>query len=237
MKINCIAIDDEPLALQQLAGYIQKTPFLELKAVCKSAFEAMKVISENKVDLMFVDIQMPDLSGIDFVKSWGEKQKVIFTTAYQEFALEGFKVDALDYLLKPFGYDEFLKSAKKARNYFELIEKVENKHDTNDEYLFVKTEYKILKIKFADILYIEGLKEYVKIVVGNNKPILSLLTLKHLEEKLPQNYFMRVHRSFIVNLHQVKTIERGRIIFDKVNIPISEPYKVIFQKFLDNNFI
>lgn len=236
MKINCIAIDDEPLALQQLSSYINKTPFLTLQAACKSAFEAMQVISDKKVDLMFVDIQMPDLTGIDFVKLCSDKQKFIFTTAYEQFALDGFKVDALDYLLKPFGYDEFLKSANKAKVYFELINSVSN-HNIEDEYLFVKSEYKVLKVKLSDIIYIEGLKEYVKIVVINGKPILSLLTMKHLEKKLSMNHFMRVHRSFIVNIDHVNTIERGQIVFDKVYIPISEQYKKDFQKFLDNNCI
>jgi DNA-binding LytR/AlgR family response regulator len=237
MKINCLAIDDEPLALQQLSGYIQKTPFFELQASCKSAFEAMKVLSEKEVDLMFVDIQMPGLSGIDFVKLWGKKLKFIFTTAYEQFALEGFKVDALDYILKPFGYEEFLKSAKKAQDYFELFERAKKSQPVGEEYLFVKSEYKLRKIKLSDIIYIEGLKEYVKIVVVNEKPILSLLTMKHLEEKLSPNQFMRVHRSFIVNLNHINTIERGRIIFGEMIIPVSEQYKDNFQKFLGFNFI
>lgn len=235
--IKCITIDDEPLALKQISAFVDKTPFLELIGSCKSAFEAMDVISKNEVDLMFVDIQMPDLTGIDFVKSLDKGQKVIFTTAYEEFALEGFKVDALDYILKPFGYDEFLKAANKARAHFELIEKATIKVESKDDYLFVKSEYKIQRINLNDILYIEGLREYVKIVLKQDKPVLSLMSLKSLEEKLPSNRFMRVHRSFIVNLNEIKTVERSRIIFDKTYIPVSEQYKEKFQDFLSKRFI
>ncbi len=238
MKIRCITIDDEPLALKQISGFVEKTPFFELVASCKSAFEAMEVIANTTVDLMFVDIQMPDLTGIDFVKSLNKDQKIIFTTAYQEYALEGFKVDALDYILKPFGYDEFLKSANKAKEYFNLVnKKSEIQVEAKEDYLFVKSEYKIRRINLHDILYIEGLREYVKIVLKNEKPVLSLMSLKSLEEKLSKDQFMRVHRSFIVNLDEVQTIERSRIIFDKTYIPVSEQYKDKFQEFLNRKFI
>jgi DNA-binding LytR/AlgR family response regulator len=237
MIIKCITIDDEPLALKQVSSFVEKTPFLELVASCKSAFEAMEVLSKEKVDLMFVDIQMPDLTGIDFVKSLNKEQKIIFTTAYQEYALEGFKVDALDYILKPFGYDEFLKSANKAKTYFELIQNSGSKGESKDDYLFVKSEYKIRRIDLNEILYIEGLREYVKIVLKEEKQVLSLMSLKSLEEKLPSERFMRVHRSFIVNLKEVQTIERSRIIFDKTYIPVSEQYKEKFQEFLGKRFI
>lgn len=237
MKIKCIAIDDEPLALKQISAYIMKTPFLELIASCKSAFEAMDVISGGDIDLMFVDIQMPDLTGIDFVKSLNKDQKIIFTTAYQEYALEGFKVDALDYILKPFGYDEFLKSANKAKSHFELIERATVRVESNDDYLFVKSEYKIQRITLNEILYIESLREYVRVVLKKDKPIMTLMSLKALEENLPSNRFMRVHRSFIVNLDEIKTIERSRIIFDKTFIPVSDQYKDKFQEFLGKRFI
>jgi DNA-binding LytR/AlgR family response regulator len=237
MKIKCITIDDEPLALKQISSFVEKTPFLELVASCKSAFEAMEVISEKEIDLMFVDIQMPDLTGIDFVKSLNKEQKIIFTTAYQEYALEGFKVDALDYILKPFGYDEFLKAANKAKTHFDLLNKASVQIDSKEDYLFVKSEYKIKRINLNDILYVEGLREYVKMVLKDEKPVLSLMSLKSLEEKLPSERFMRVHRSFIVNLKEVQTIERSRIIFDKIYIPISDQYKEKFQEFLGKRFI
>lgn len=237
MTIKCITIDDEPLALKQISGFVEKTPFLELVASCKSAFEAMEVISNQEVDLMFVDIQMPDLTGIDFVKSLRNEQKIIFTTAYQEYALEGFKVNALDYILKPFGYDEFLTAANKALSHFNLLNKATVKVDTKDDYLFVKSEYKIKRINLNDIQYIEGLREYVKIVLKDDKPVMSLMSLKSLEEKLPQQRFMRIHRSFIVNLDEVQTIERSRIIFGKTFIPVSEQYKDKFHDFLGKRFL
>ena len=237
MKIRCLTIDDEPLALKQISGFIEKTPFLDLVASCKSAFEAMEVIEKNEIDLMFVDIQMPDLTGIDFVKSLNQKQKIIFTTAYQDYALEGFKVDALDYILKPFGYDEFLKAANKAKVHFDLVNKASLKVEEKDDYLFVKSEYKIRRINLSEILYIEGLREYVKIVLKDEKPVLSLMSLKSLEEKLPDNRFMRVHRSFIVNLDEVQTIERSRILFNKIRIPVSDQYKDKFQEFLGKRFM
>jgi DNA-binding LytR/AlgR family response regulator len=237
MTIKCITIDDEPLALKQISGFVRETPFLELVASCKSAFEAMEVLTKENIDLMFVDIQMPDLTGIDFVKSLNKEQKIIFTTAYQEYALEGFKVDALDYILKPFGYNEFLKAANKAKSYFELLQKSTIQADSKADYLFVKSEYKIKRINLNDILYIEGLREYVKIVLKKEKPVLSLMSLKSLEEKLPSERFMRVHRSFIVNLNEVQTIERSRIIFDKIYIPVSDQYKDKFQEFLGKRFI
>jgi two-component system, LytTR family, response regulator LytT len=232
MKIRCIAIDDEPLALQQISKYIKDTPFFSLEATCKSAYEAMDVLSRQQIDLMFVDIQMPDLTGIDFVRAWGEKQKIIFTTAHEQYALEGFKVHALDYILKPFGYEEFLKTAKKAQEYFELLEKASKSTEASDEYIFVKADYKLRKIFLKDIIYIEGVKEYVKIVTTNDKPVLSLQSMKALEEKLPSRHFMRVHRSFIVNLDHVSIIERGCIVFGSTRIPVSEQYKEAFQKYL-----
>lgn len=233
MKINCIAIDDEPLALQQISGYIHKTPFLNLIASCKSAFEGMEILSKESVDLMFLDIQMPDLTGIEFVKAWKEGPKIIFTTAYEQYALDGFKADALDYILKPFGYEEFLKAAGKAKSYFDLLEKASHKPNFVDNYIFVKSEYKLRKIFLKDILYVEGVREYVKIVVNDDKPIMSLMSMKAFEEKLPTSHFMRVHRSFIVNLDYVNIIERGRIIFGSVYIPVSEQYKEAFQQFLE----
>jgi two-component system, LytTR family, response regulator len=237
MKIKCIAIDDEPLALKQISGYIEKTPFLELIASCKSAFEAMDILAEESVDLLFVDIQMPDLTGMEFVKTLNKNIKVIFTTAYEQYALEGFKVDAIDYILKPFGFDEFLKSATKAQEYFSLTEKANVTVESRDDYLFVKSEYKIRKINLDDILYIEGLREYVKIHQKGEKPILSLISLKALEEKLPNNRYMRVHRSFIVNLEKITTVERSRVVFGDVYIPVSDQYKDRFQEFLNKNFI
>lgn len=238
MEIKCIAIDDEPLALQQLAGYIQKIPSLKLEAECSNAFDALKILEEKSVDLIFVDINMPDLNGLEFVKSLENKPLIIFTTAHSEFAIEGFKVDATDYLLKPFSFVEFSRSANKAKKQFELQQETSEKVESNPDFLFIKSEYKMVRINFEDIRYIEGMKEYVRIHLTGQKPVMTLLSMKSLEEKLPEEKFMRVHRSFIVNLDKITTVERFRIVFDnKVYIPVSDNYKEKFQQFLDKNFM
>jgi len=240
-KIKCIAIDDEPLALKQIASYIHKIPFLELTGQFSSAMKAYEYIEENTVDLMFVDINMPDLNGLDFVKSLISRPLLIFTTAYSEYAVEGFKVDATDYLLKPFSFTDFSKAANKVRNQFELLQnnqKPDEKLEHNDEFLFIKSEYKLVRINLQEVLYIEGMKEYVRIHLQGQKPVMTLLSMKSLEEELPQSSFMRVHRSFIVNLEKVSVVERFRIIFNNdVYIPVSDNYKEKFQEFLNKNFM
>ncbi len=238
MKIRCIAIDDEPLALKQISSYISKTPFLETVAICHSAFDAMEYLSKNEVDLMFVDINMPDVNGMDFVKSLAQKPQIIFTTAYTEYAMEGFQVDALDYILKPISYAVFLKSANKAKTWFELnLRQPEIIHATKDS-LFVKSEYKMLRIFLSEITYIESSNEYIQIHLINGEPVTTLIRLKVMEEQLPKDKFMRVHRSFIVNLDRVKVIERNRIVFDpNVYIPVGEQYKESFQAFVDRTFL
>ena len=238
MKIRTIAIDDEPLALQLVSDYIRKTPFLELVGSFDNPLDAFDFLSETDVELIFVDIQMPDLTGIEFTRSLQEDHKIIFTTAYEKYALEGFKLNAVDYLLKPFSYEEFLKAAGKARKLCELEDRSQPSIETNNQFLFLKSEYKIRRINFNDILYIEGLKDYVKVYInGEDKPILSLNSIKSLEQKLPEEKFMRVHRSFIVNLEKIETIERSRIIFGKIYIPVSDQYKDKFQEYLDKNFL
>lgn len=237
MKITCIAIDDEPLALRQISDFIQQTEFLELVGQCQNAYEALEILNKRSVDLMFVDINMPGLSGLEFIKSLNSKPEVIFTTAYSEFAIEGFKVDALDYLLKPIGYDAFLKAANKAKQYFDLKQN-QKEVEINDDHLFVKSEYKVLRITISDIKYIEGMREYVRIYLENARPVMTLMSMKSLEERLPAKSFMRVHRSFIVNLKKITTIERSRIIFDKdVHIPISDQHKEKFQAYIDKYFL
>lgn len=221
--IRCIAIDDEPLALRQLAAYIEKTPFLELAGLCESAMKAMEVLSSTKVDLMYVDINMPDLSGMDFVKTLENPPMVVFITAYREYALEGFNVNAIDYLLKPIGYSDFLKSANKARKSFKTVIQETKTEDSDKEYLFVKSGYKIVRININDIVFIEGKREYVSIHLSNGKSLMPLISLRGLEEQLPSDKFMRVHRSYIVNLTKIVTIDHSRIIFEgKADIPVSE---------------
>lgn len=237
MKIRCIAIDDEPLALKQIGAYIERTPFLETVALCSNAFDALQYVRENQVDLLFVDINMPDLNGMDFVKSLERKIPVIFTTAYSEYAIEGFQVDALDYLLKPISYAMFLKSANKAKAWFDANKISDEAAQPTMDYLFVKADHRLIRILMSEIKYIEGSNEYIIIHQLKEKPLTTLMRMKNIETMLPMNHFMRVHRSFIVNLNQVKVIERNRIIFDeKIYIPIGEQYKDNFQKFLDKTF-
>ncbi len=227
--IRCLVIEDEPLALRQMVGYIDKTPFLELEASFDNALDALAFLTQHTTDLMFVDINLPDLSGMDFVKSLQNPPKVVFTTAYREYAVEGFRVDALDYLVKPISYSDFLQSANRA------AEKINGKED---EFLLVKSEYKIIRINLSEILYIEGMREYVRIhLAGGAKPVMTLLSMKSIEQRLPASKFMRIHRSFIVNLARITTIERNRIVFDKEYLPVGDQYKEAFQKFVDDNFM
>ena len=237
IKISCVIVDDEPMALNLVESYVVKTPFLTLKKKCSSAIEAMEFIKNEPVDLLFLDIQMPDLTGIEFSKMLPRSTRVIFTTAFDQYALEGFKVEALDYLLKPFDYAEFLVAAQKARTWFEMVKGNKPSIVSDEkEFLFVKSEYKQLRIKLADVLYFEGLKDYIKIWLKDNpKPILTLMSLKSLEEELPETHFMRVHRSFIVSLKNIEVIERSQIIINNQRITVSDQYKPNFLAFVNNN--
>jgi two-component system LytT family response regulator len=238
MKITCIAIDDEPLAVKKIAGYIQKIPFLELVAECRSAFEAMEILRTNKIQLMFIDINMPDFNGMEFVKSLTEKPYIVFTTAYSEYAVEGFQVEAVDYLLKPISFSNLLKAANKVKELVDLKSAIlpETVKSTAN-HLFVKSEYKLVRIELDDIKYIESQHEYIKIHLTNSAPVLTQLSLKAIEEQLSPEKFMRVHRSFIVQLNKISVIDRNRIVFDgKVYIPVSDQYKEKFQEYIDGNF-
>ncbi|WP_020531319.1 LytR/AlgR family response regulator transcription factor [Flexithrix dorotheae] len=239
--INCLIVDDEPLALDILENYVRKTPFLNLKGKCLGVIEAMQALEKEKVDLLFLDIQMPEISGIKFSQTLPENIKVIFTTAFEQYALEGFKVKALDYLLKPISYQEFLIAANRAKDWFDLNEKASQPSVVaphTERSLFVKSEYKLLKIEFDHLLYVQGLKDYVKFYqVNNDKPILSLMSLKTLEEKLPEDQFMRVHRSFIVNLNKIESIQRNVIIFGDTHIPVAEKYKEKFHEYVKSKFL
>jgi len=251
MTINCIAVDDEPLALGLVCSFIEQTPFLNLVGRFNSAVEALKAVHSQKVDVLFLDIQMPDLNGIELARvldnSKTNKPRIIFTTAYNQFALEGYRVDALDYLLKPFNYEEFLHAVHKALAYAQLVEKsnapapvaaatpvaAPAEERIEDEYLFLKVEYQLVRIALSDILYIEGLKDYVKVwLKSSEKPVLSLTSLKSLEEKLPSKKFMRVHRSFIVSLDKINSITRNALAIGKVNITVGDQYKEAFSVFL-----
>jgi len=240
VKIKCIAIDDEPLALEQIGSYVQKTPFLELIATCKNAYEALEVLKEKEVNLMFIDIDMPDISGLDLVKSLVKKPQIIFTTAYSEYAFEGFQVDAIDYLLKPINYAAFLKAANKSKIWFEANspEKAEQQPKSDRKEIFVKSNYKVVRILLADISYIESANEYIKIFLENQEVITTFMRLKNIEELLPAGDFMRVHKSFIINLNKILAVDRNRIFIDKKkHIPVGEQYKEIFNKYMDDTFL
>jgi two-component system response regulator LytT len=236
--IKVVAIDDEPLALQLVKGYIEKTPFLELAGSFDNPVDAVVYIRSSDVDLVLLDIQMPDITGTELARVISGGPKIIFTTAYEKYALEGFRLDAIDYLLKPFSYAEFLKAVQKAQKLIDLETKQLPSLEVKNDFLFIKSDYKIRRINFSEINYIEGLRDYVKIfLTEEKKPVLSLSTLKALEARLPEARFMRVHRSFIVSLEKVKVIDRNRIVFGEVRIPVTDQYKENFQKFLDGNFI
>ena len=253
--IRVLAIDDEPLALRQLAAYIQKIPFLELVAQCRSAIEARTLMENELIDAIFCDINMPDLSGMDFVKELQVRPIVVFTTAYSEYAIEGYKVDAVDYLLKPFGLGDFQRAAMKVKERWELEHAryadaaapaatpaaattgagtTANADDT----LFVKTDYKMVRLRIGDIRYVEGMSEYLRLYVdGQPKPIITLYSMKKLEERLPKN-FMRIHRSYIVNLDKIQEVNKNRVILDAdTSLPVGDLYKEQFTDYLNGRYL
>ena len=234
MTLNCIIIDDEPLAADLLASYAKKTLFLNLIGVFNSAVEGVKAIRENRVDLIFLDIQMPELSGLEFAKILPKETKIIFTTAFSQYAIDGYKANAVDYLMKPISYDDFLDASNRALDWFQTTHQAENA--STDRFIFVKSEYKLVKIMFDDILYIEGVKDYVKIYLNNDhKPIMTLMNMKKIEESLPKPEFMRIHRSYIVHMKKIDGIDRFRIVIGDAILPISDSYKTILQDYLDGH--
>ena len=236
--IRCLAIDDEPLALGQLVAYINKVPFLQLAAQCQSALEARKFMENDAVDVIFCDINMPDLNGMDFVKSLAAPPLIVFTTAYSEYAVEGFKVNAVDYLLKPFGLQDFQRAANRVKD--RLTESVATAKPAtdSDNSLFLKTDYRIVKVSIPDIRYVEAMSEYLKVwIEGEPKPIITLLSMKKMEEHLPNN-FMRIHRSYIINLNKIQEVNKNRVIMDTdTYLPIGDLYKEAFQAYLDTKFL
>lgn len=234
MKLSCAIIDDEPLAVELMESYVRKTPFLELQGSFGSGVAAFGMLRDRPVDLLFCDIQMPGLNGVEFSRMLPADTRVIFTTAFSRYAVEGFRVNAVDYLLKPISYADFLAAAQKALEWFELKRRA-GAPDDDLRSIFVKTEYRLRQIGFDSILYIEGLKDYVKIHVEDEPhPVLSLMSLKSLEEQLPADRFIRVHRSYIVQPAKIRTIERNSIVFGRERIPISENYRQAFFDFLSD---
>ena len=240
--IRCMAIDDEPLALQQIAAYIGKVPFLELAAQCQSALEAHAFLQHDTVDVIFCDINMPDLNGMDFIKALAAPPLVVFTTAYAEYAVEGFKVNAVDYLLKPFGLQDVMRTANRIQERLQPLRPLTSHPSPltseNDNIIFLKTDYRIVKVTISDIRYVEAMSEYLKVYLeGGAKPIVTLLSMKKMEERLP-DYFMRIHRSYIINLTKVQEVNKNRVIMDsETYLPIGDMYKETFQKYIDAKFL
>lgn len=233
MILNCAIIDDEPLAAELLASYTKKVPFLNLIGTYNSAVNGMKDLREHPVELLFLDIQMPELSGLEFAKILPKETKIIFTTAFNQYAIEGYKVNAIDYLLKPVSFEEFLKASNKALDWFTTVRKQDTYRE--DRFMLVKSDYKLVKIALDDILYIEGLKDYVRIYLENGEKVMSLINMKKLEDYLPQPEFMRTHRSYIVHMNKITVIDRFRIVFGDVYIPISDSYKEEVQTYFDRH--
>jgi len=234
MTLTCFIIDDEPLALALLESYVSKTPFLQLTGKYSSAITAAPFIQEIPPDVLFLDIQMAELSGLEFARFVPDKTRIIFSTAFQQYALDSYKVNALDYLLKPFSYSEFLSAANKALQWHQLNEKAKGANQQiTKECIYVKSDYRLIQVELKKILYIEGLKDYLKIVMENAETVITHITMKAMEDMLPENRFIRVHRSFIVQKNKIKVVERNRIVFGKVYLPVSDSYKNNFQQFLD----
>jgi len=237
IKLRCIAVDDEPLALALVCNFITLTPFLELAGRYSSAIEALKSIHSMEIQLIFMDIQMPDLNGMELAKVLARDKstptpKIIFTTAYNHFALESYRVDALDYLLKPFNYEEFLHAASKAKDHVERS--IGNAADIENDSIFIKVEYKWVKVLLSDILYIEGVKDYVKIHLSTQSSLLSLNSLKNMEDKLPARQFMRLNRSCIVSLSKITAVTKTAVQINDIVIPVGENYKDGFSQFIRN---
>ncbi len=243
-NIKCLAIDDEPLALRQLATYVEKIPYLQLVGACQSALEAKEIMDQEVIDAIFIDINMPDLNGMEFVKQMQVPPLVVFTTAYSEYAIEGFKVDAVDYLLKPFGLQDFQRAAQKVKHRYELEHRNMTEESSivvdelDSDAMFLKSDYKTIRINISDIRYVEGMSEYLKIYLEDHKPLVVLLSMKRLEERLPSNSFMRIHRSYIINLRKILEVNKNRVILgEDAYLPIGDNYKEAFNDYLASKFL
>ncbi|HEY8917569.1 MAG TPA: LytTR family DNA-binding domain-containing protein [Chitinophaga sp.] len=232
--IKCIAVDDEPLALEIITDFARKVPFLSLVQTFENAAEAMRFLQDEKVDLVFLDIKMPDINGIQFLKSLKHPPLVIFTTAYGEYALDGFDLDVVDYLLKPIPFDRFLRAATKAQEYMTVSQQKNGDNGHVNDYIFIKTEYKIIKINLEDILFIEALKDYTKIYTPY-QPVLTLRSLKSFESRLPAEKFIRVHRSYLVSLNKINSVEKNTVMIANQSIPISDGYRERFYEVITRN--
>lgn len=234
MKLSCFIIDDEPLALGLLETYVERTDFLVLEGKYTSALAAVEDICTQLPNLVFLDIQMADLNGLEFAKSISPETRIIFTTAFEQYALESYRLNALDYLLKPFSYADFLRAATKALQWYELKHKAEETGgDVVKDSVFIKVDYKLVRLEIRRILYIEGFKDYIRIYLeDDSRPLMTHMTLKAFEAMLPSVKFMRVHKSFIVHTDKIKEVEKNKIIFGKIRIPVSDSYRDLFQSYI-----
>ena len=244
--IRCIAIDDEPLALKKLVSYIKKIPYFELVAECHSAIQAQQVIDEQPVDAVFLDINMPDLNGIDFAKAqemdYGRGPLIVFTTAYSEYAIESYKANTVGYLLKPYGFDEFETVARKIKEIQEIRQQSfteVTRPETDEGVIYVKSDYKIVRISISSICYIEAMSEYLRIsCVNRPKPVIVLLSMKKIEEHLPAGTFMRIHRSFIINLKKISEVKKNHVVIEgDISLPIGDNYKDTFMNYLNKKIL
>lgn len=245
MTLTCAIVDDEPLAVKLLETYVQKTPLLQHCGSYSSAVEAMSGLREHPVNILFLDIQMPELNGLEFAQMLDAETRIVFTTAFSQYAIDGYKVNAIDYLLKPISYTDFLAATHKAAEWFSRetgIAVPQPKEDTipaaTTDAFFIKSDYKILRIRFDDILYVEGLKDYVKIYLeSTRKAVLSLTAMRAVESFLPTPTFQRIHRSFIVNMNKISVMERGQIVFGDKRLPISDSYKERIQEYINSHLL
>jgi DNA-binding LytR/AlgR family response regulator len=231
-RINCLVVDDEPVALEVLEHFINRVYFLNLVRKCQNAIEAMQILEENQIDLLFLDINMPDVNGIQFLKSIITRPAVILTTGFKEYAHEGYEHDVIDFLLKPFDFERFLKAVNKANNLITKTAKQPAALQKPQQYIFIKADYKLLKVSVDDILFIEGLKDYIKIFT-KQKLYLTLMSMTSIEEKLPSDEFCRVHRSYIISLSKIDSVSRHRVVIGEKFIPISVPYRDKFYRIID----
>lgn len=228
--MNCLAIDDEPLALNVIRDFCSKLEFLNLVDTCTNAIDALQILENQDIDLIFLDIQMPNINGLEFAKTMIHPPMIIFTTAFSEHALEAYELNVIDYLVKPIPFNRFLKSVNKAQSFYKLQNS--NKNSSIPEFMMVKADYATIKVNFKDILYVEGLRDYVKIFI-KDQMILTKTTMKNMEEKLPHNHFIRMHKSYIVNLLKIEKIESNHIIYGKAKLPIGNSYRSVFYNIID----
>ena len=237
--IKCVAIDDEPLALKQLAYYLEKVPFFELVASCRSAMDTMRKLENVEADVLFIDINMPDLNGLDFVRSLANPPMIVFTTAYQEHALEGYRVNAIDYLLKPFGMSDILRAAEKVKRQYDLVHAATLSPVDEYDAMFIRADYKVVRVLVKEIVYVEGYGEYLRIYLARQeKPLVAYLRMKEMEERLTGYNFMRIHKSYIVNLHHITEINKSRVVLDTgADIPIGDSYRERLQQYVAAKFL